>query len=285
MNRIDGKKIASEILDSLASRVDRFPRKIGLAFLLVGDNAASRTYVSMKKKTCKRIGIYSVVKEYPSETSQETILLEIDRFNRDPMIDGILVQLPLPEHLDTLTITRSILPEKDVDGFHPINVGKLLLGENDGFFPCTPRGVQVLLERTLPVEGKHAVIVGRSNIVGKPLASLLIQKRKGANATVTLAHSQSHHLAEITRSADVLIAAIGSPRFIRKEMVKQGSVVIDVGINRVQNEKGELILVGDVDYDGVAPIASAITPVPGGVGPMTLAMLMQNTLESAERRK
>ncbi len=284
MNLIDGKKIASEILDSILHRVEKFPRKIGLAFLLVGENPASLAYVRMKKKACARIGINSIVKEYRSDTSQSELLREIQLLNNDPEIDGILVQLPLPPHFDTLAVTRSILPEKDVDGFHPVNVGKLLLGEEDGFIPCTPHGVQVLLAHTLPIAGKHVVIVGRSNIVGKPLASLLVQKKKGANATVTLAHSQSENLTEITRSADILIAAIGQPHFIKKEMVRPGSVVIDVGINRVQNETGEAKLVGDVDFDAVAPIASWITPVPGGVGPMTIAMLMQNTLESAERR-
>ncbi len=279
MNLIDGKRIALEILDSLALRVERFPRKIGLAFLLVGNNPASLAYVRMKKKACAQIGIHSIVQEFAADTSQETLLREIDALNRDPHIDGILVQLPLPSHMDTLAVTRSILPEKDVDGFHPVNLGKLLLGEESGFPPCTPKGIQLLLEKTAPVEGKHVVIVGRSNIVGKPLAALLVQKKKGANATVTLAHSQSNHLAEITRSADVLVAAIGQPRFIQKEMVRPGAVVIDVGINRIDER-----LVGDVDFDAVAPIASWITPVPGGVGPMTIAMLMQNTVEGAYRR-
>ncbi len=281
MKLIDGKKIASEILDSLTHKIEQFPRKIGLAFLLVGENQASLAYVRMKKKACSRIGIQSIVKEYPADTSQEELLKEISQLNLDPQIDGILVQLPLPAHFDTLRVTRSIAPEKDVDGFHPINMGKLLLGEADGFLPCTPHGIQQLLAHTLPIEGKHVVIVGRSNIVGKPLAVLLSQKKKGANATVTLAHSQSKNLSEITQTADILIAAIGQPRFIKKEMVRPGCVVIDVGINRVQNEEK---LVGDVDFDAVAPIASWITPVPGGVGPMTIAMLMQNTLESATRR-
>lgn len=285
MNLIDGKKIASEILDALTLRVERFERKIGLAFLLVGDNAASLAYVRMKKKTCARIGIHSIVQEYAADTSQAALLQAIAELNADPQIDGILVQLPLPPHIDTLAVTRAIVPEKDVDGFHPVNIGKLLLGEEDGFFPCTPRGVQILLERTASIEGKHAVIVGRSNIVGKPLASLLVQKKKGANATVTIAHSQSEHLQEITRSADILIAAIGQPRFIKKEMVRPSCIVIDVGINRIQDENGETRLVGDVDFDNVAPLASWITPVPGGVGPMTIAVLMQNTVESAERRR
>ncbi len=284
MNLIDGKKIASEILDSLSVRVEKFHRKIGLAFLLVGDNAASLAYVRMKKKACAQVGLHSIVQEFAADTNQDVLLRSIDALNEDAQIDGILVQLPLPSHLDTLAVTRSIIPEKDVDGFHPINLGKVLLGEEGGFPPCTPRGVQLLLEKTVPIEGKHVVIVGRSNIVGKPLAALLVQKKRGANATVTIAHSQSEHLAEITKSADVLVAAIGQPRFIRKEMVRPGCAVIDVGINRIQDANGQPRLVGDVDFEAVAPIASWITPVPGGVGPMTIAMLLQNTVDGAMRR-
>lgn len=284
MNLIDGKKVAEEILESLTRQVRQFPRKIGLAFLLVGNNAASLAYVRMKKKACARIGIHSIVQEFAPDTSQDVLLRAIHALNSEPHIDGILVQLPLPSHIDTLAVTRSILPEKDVDGFHPVNLGKLLLGEEDGFPPCTPRGIQLLLERTLPIEGKHVVIVGRSNIVGKPLAALLVQKKRGANATVTLAHSQSNDLARITKSADILVAAIGQPCFIQKEMVRPGSIVIDVGINRIQDANGEKRLVGDVDFESVAPLASWITPVPGGVGPMTIAMLMQNTVDSALRR-
>jgi methylenetetrahydrofolate dehydrogenase (NADP+)/methenyltetrahydrofolate cyclohydrolase len=276
---IDGKAIARELLDELAEKIARFPRKIGLAFLLIGENPASEAYVRMKKKACGELGIHSIVKTLPAQIAQSAVLQEIDSWNRDPAIDGILVQLPLPPHLDTQLVTRSIAVEKDVDGFHPVNMGKLLLGEEGGFVPCTPKGVQVLLQRShIEVAGKHVVIVGRSNIVGKPLAALLVQKKPGGNATVTIAHSQSKHLTEITRSADILIAAIGQPRFIRKEMVKPGAVVIDVGINRLEKE-----LVGDVDFEGVAPIASRITPVPGGIGPMTIALLMQNTYQSASQ--
>lgn len=284
MNLIDGKKIASDILDSLSERVQRFKRKIGLAFLLVGENPASLAYVRMKKKACAKIGLHSIVEEFAADASQETLLRAIGSLNKEPHIDGILVQLPLPHHIDTLAVTRSIAPEKDVDGFHPINIGKLLLGEDDGFPPCTPRGIQLLLEKTVPIAGKHVVIIGRSNIVGKPLASLLIQKKKGADATVTIAHSRSENLVQITRSADVLIAAIGQPRFVTKEMVGPGATVIDVGINRIVGAGGEPLLVGDVDFEAVAPIAAHITPVPGGVGPMTIAMLMQNTVDSAMRR-
>lgn len=281
MNLIDGKAIASLRLEKLKQTVQAFHRKIGLAFLLVGDNPASQTYVRMKKKACAEIGIHSVVELFAASEEPKAVLARIDGLNRDPHIDGILVQLPLPRHFDTLQITRSIDPSKDVDGFHPINLGKLLLGEEGGFLPCTPRGIQVLLE-PFSMEGKHVVIVGRSNIVGKPLAAMLVQKKRGCNATVTLAHSKSERLAELTKSADVLIAAIGQPRFIQAHMVKPGAVVIDVGINRLQAEKP--ILVGDVDFERVAPLCSAITPVPGGVGPMTIAMLLQNTVESALRR-
>ncbi|MBF8263277.1 MAG: Bifunctional protein FolD [Parachlamydiales bacterium] len=281
MKEIDGKKIASEILSELKIKIAAFPRQIGLAFILVGENPASQSYVRMKKKTCAELGIRSIVESLSADIASIDLLTLIDQFNRDPLIDGILIQLPLPRHLDPIAINRAIDPAKDVDGFHPINMGKLLLGETDGFIPCTPNGVKVLLERSqIHVGGKHVVIVGRSNIVGKPLAALLMQKKQGCNATVTIAHSQSENLSQITKTADILIAAIGQPRFIRAEMIKPGAVVIDVGINRVQNQ-----IVGDVDYETVAPIASRITPVPGGVGPMTIAMLMENTYESALRRR
>ena len=280
MHLIDGKKIASEILNELREKIFRFSRPIGLAFILVGENSASKSYVSMKKKACLEVGIRSLVRELPPHTEASTLLEEIEQLNRDPMVDGILVQLPLPHHLDPLMVTRSVDPKKDVDGFHPVNMGKILLGEEDGFIPCTPRGIQVLLERSgVAVEGRHVVIVGRSSIVGKPLAMLLAQKKRGCNATVTLAHSQSKDLSSITRKADILVAAMGQPRFIRGEMVQEGVVVIDVGINRVGSK-----IVGDVDFDSVAPHARALTPVPGGVGPMTIALLMQNTYESALRR-
>ena len=239
----------------------------------------------MKKKACAEIGILSTVHELPIDIRLPDLLHRIESLNQNPSVDGILIQLPLPSRFDPLQISRAINPEKDVDGFHPINAGKLLLGEEGGFIPCTPLGIQVLLERSnIDIKGKHVVIVGRSNLVGKPLAALLVQKKKGCNATVTIAHSQSEHLPEITRSADVLIAAIGQPGFIRLEMVKKGCVVVDVGINRVQNEAGGSKIVGDVDFSSVEPIASRITPVPGGVGPMTIALLMQNTYESAHRR-
>ena len=280
MQLIDGKKIASEIFVELTEKIARFPRTIGLAFLLVGDHPASKSYVQMKKNACAKIGIRSLVRELSKDLSQEELLAEIDLLNQDPSIDGILVQLPLPKQIDTQTIARAIDPEKDVDGFHPLNMGKLLLGDEDGFIPCTPRGILLLLERSkINVEGKHVVIAGRSNIVGKPLAALLVQKKTGCNATVTIVHRCSENFLEITQQAELLVAAIGVPQFIRGEMVKQGAVVIDVGINRVGKK-----IVGDVDFDSVAPKASFLTPVPGGVGPMTIALLMQNTVEGAFRR-
>jgi methylenetetrahydrofolate dehydrogenase (NADP+)/methenyltetrahydrofolate cyclohydrolase len=283
MNLIDGKAIASDMLNELAQKIARFPRTIGLAVLLVGENSASQAYVRMKKKACAQIGLHSLVEHLPATISEQALLSRIEELNKDRAYDGILVQLPLPPHLNPQLITRAIDPTKDVDGFHPINIGKLLLGEEGGLIPCTPHGIKVLLERAhIPVEGKHVVIVGRSNIVGKPLAALLVQKKKGCNATVTIAHSQSEHLASITNAADILVAAIGLPRFIGKEHIKPGAVVIDVGINRIQTEQGESKIVGDVDFEAAASIASRITPVPGGVGPMTIALLMQNAYECAQ---
>ncbi|HSX13723.1 MAG TPA: bifunctional methylenetetrahydrofolate dehydrogenase/methenyltetrahydrofolate cyclohydrolase FolD [Chlamydiales bacterium] len=271
-NLIDGKKIALEILHDLEKKIAKTHRKPGLAFILVGENPASQTYVRQKKKTCAQIGILSTLIELPNHTSQEEVIQHIDRLNNDPAIDGILVQLPLPLHIHDRAIMLRIDPTKDVDGFHPLNMGKLLLGEEGGFFPCTPAGILELLTRyQIPTAGKHVVIVGRSNIVGKPLAALMMQKK--CNATVTIAHSHTRNLISITQSADILVVATGQPHFIKKEMIREGTVVIDVGINRFHTGK----LVGDVDFDEVAPISSWITPVPGGVGPMTIAMLMKNT--------
>ncbi|HSX27038.1 MAG TPA: bifunctional methylenetetrahydrofolate dehydrogenase/methenyltetrahydrofolate cyclohydrolase FolD [Chlamydiales bacterium] len=275
---IDGKKIAGEIKNEIAEQILKLEnRKPGLAFILVGNNPASEIYVNAKQKACHATGIISTLLTLPASIAQSDLLKQIDTLNRDPAIDGILVQLPLPPHLDEKTVTTAIDPEKDVDGFHPLNMGKLLLGEEGGFLPCTPNGIKVLLEKSkIPVEGKHVVIVGRSNTVGKPLAAILVQKKPHCNATVTIAHSQSTHLSHITRSADILIAAIGRPHFIKKEMVRPGVVIVDVGISRLPDGK----IVGDVDFQEVAPIASHITPVPGGVGPMTIALLLQNTLWS-----
>jgi methylenetetrahydrofolate dehydrogenase (NADP+)/methenyltetrahydrofolate cyclohydrolase len=279
VNLIDGKKIAKKIEADLRKKVGTFSRPPGLAFVLVGNHPPSKTFVAMKKKKCLEIGIASKDKEFPDTVTEQELLLHIDKLNRDTEIDGILVQLPLPAHISVHRVMEKIAPEKDVDGFHPLNVGRMLIGETSGFLPCTPHGIQALLQAyRIPTEGKHVVILGRSNIVGKPLGAILMQKRAGANATVTIAHSQSHHLREITQSADILVAAIGKARFVTKEMVKPGAVVIDVGINRV----GENI-VGDVDFESVGPLCSYITPVPGGVGPMTIAMLMANTVLSYER--
>lgn len=282
MQLIDGKKIASEILDSIAFQISKIEgRKPGLAFVLVGENPASQSYVRSKKKACAETGIASMTFELPATIAESDLLRKIEELNRDPKIDGILVQLPLPSHIHEKAVTFAIDPKKDVDGFHPLNVGKMLLGDEDGFFPCTPQGIKVLLEKAqIPIEGKHVVIVGRSNIVGKPLAALLMQKKPHCNATVTVAHSQSEGLEALTRSADVLIAAIGRPLFIKKEMVKPGAAVIDVGINRLPNGK----IVGDVEFPAVSEVAGRISPVPGGVGPMTIAMLLQNTLWSYLKR-
>jgi len=275
---IDGKKIAAEIQTSIEKRVSEISaRKPGLAFILVGENPASQSYVRSKKKACASTGIVSTLIELPASVAQSDLLKRIDELNRDPQIDGILVQLPLPTHIDEKAVTSAIDPKKDVDGFHPVNVGKMLLGEEGGFLPCTPHGIKVILERCkIPVEGKHVVIVGRSNIVGKPLAAILMQKKPHCNATVTVVHSQSENLEMLTRSADILVAAIGRPFFIKKEMVKPGAAVIDVGINRLPDGK----IVGDVDFVNVSEVAGHITPVPGGIGPMTIAMLLQNTLWS-----
>ena len=275
---IDGKKIALEIQSEIKGRIDKIQgRKPGLAFILVGYHPASLSYIRGKRKACRDTGIHSSVVELPASIAERDVLLEIERLNRDPSIDGILVQLPLPSHMNERKITSAIDPQKDVDGFHPVNVGKMLLGEEDGFFPCTPRGICVLLQKyQISAAGKHVVIIGRSNIVGKPLAAMLMQKKAGCNATVTVVHSQSERLKELVLSADIVVAAIGKALFIKQDMVRPGAVVIDVGINRMPNGK----LVGDVDFEAVSKIASFITPVPGGVGPMTIAMLMQNTLES-----
>jgi methylenetetrahydrofolate dehydrogenase (NADP+)/methenyltetrahydrofolate cyclohydrolase len=279
---IDGTAIAKKIEAQIADATRHLSRKPGLAFLLVGNHPASRSYIKMKKKKCQEVGIVSIDREFSENIPEEELLYEIATLNKDPHVDGILVQLPLPKHISTLKVMEAVSPEKDVDGFHPINVGKMLLGETDGFFPCTPHGIVVLLAHSqIDISGKHVVIVGRSNIVGKPLAAMLMQKAPHCNATVTVAHSQTKNLAEICKSADILVAAMGVPHFIKSTMVKKGAVVIDVGINRLPQGG----LVGDVDYAQVEPLASHITPVPGGVGPMTIAMLLSNTLLSYQRKK
>jgi methylenetetrahydrofolate dehydrogenase (NADP+)/methenyltetrahydrofolate cyclohydrolase len=276
---LDGKKVADQILKDLRKTIGTFTRPPGLAFVIIGDDPASETYVRMKKKKCQDIGIVSKDKKFPADTTEKELVAYIEKLNRDPAIDGILIQQPLPPHLKASTIMEAVDPNKDVDGFHPINMGRLLLGETNGFIPCTPEGIHRLLQAyKIPLKGKHVVILGRSNIVGKPLAALLIQKNPTANATVTIAHTATKHLKELTQSADILIAAMGSPHFVKAPMVKKGAVVIDVGINRNGSK-----IVGDVDFDRVAPLCSYITPVPGGIGPMTIAMLLSNTALSVER--
>ncbi|MGI6037105.1 MAG: bifunctional methylenetetrahydrofolate dehydrogenase/methenyltetrahydrofolate cyclohydrolase FolD [Limnochordia bacterium] len=272
---IDGKQVAAQIRSQLAQEVAQMKEggiTPGLAVVIVGDDPASRVYVNMKKKACDQVGIYSREYALPQETEQDQLLALIEELNRDPAIHGILVQLPLPSHLEEERILEAIDPAKDVDGFHPINVGKLALGQ-DCLVPCTPAGIIRLIKETgLPIAGQEAVVVGRSNIVGKPVAQLLL----GENATVTLCHSRTRDLAEVCRRADILVAAVGRPAMIRGDWIKPGAIVIDVGINRVDGK-----LVGDVAFGEAQEHAGYITPVPGGVGPMTIAMLLQNTVHAA----
>jgi len=284
---IDGKKTGAQIRKELKLEVEALAkRKIvpGLAVVLVGDNPASEVYVRMKKKACAELGITSFSHELPKNCTEKRLLNLIAKLNADKRVHGILVQLPLPKQINEHKILRAIDPSKDVDGFHPVNVGMMLNGEK-AFLPCTPAGCQELLVRYgYDPSGKNVVIVGRSNIVGKPVAAILMQKAPGANATVTVCHSRTKNMASITRTADILIAAIGVPEFIKARMVKPNAVVIDVGVNRVDDKtkKTGYRLVGDVDFKGVSKKAKAITPVPGGVGPMTITMLMKNTIESAK---
>jgi methylenetetrahydrofolate dehydrogenase (NADP+) / methenyltetrahydrofolate cyclohydrolase len=286
---LDGVAIGKAIRAEVASEVAQLRgggRRPGLAVVLVGEDAASQVYVRAKGKACEEAGMHSVTIRLPRESSQDELLATIDRLNADPDIHGMLVQLPVPKHIDTETVLLRIDPRKDVDGFHPINVGKLVLGDPTGFRPATPYGVQQMLVREgIETKGAHAVVVGRSTIVGRPMANLLIQDGPGGNATVTVCHSRSRDLPSITRSADILIVAIGKPEFVTAEMVKPGAAVVDVGINRVDdtsNARGYR-LVGDVAFGPVSEIASAITPVPGGVGPMTIAMLLRNTLQAMQQ--
>ena len=284
---IDGKAIAQQMQEEMKVRVSGLKDKgivPGLAAILVGDDPASQTYVRSKEKACTKLGLYSDVYRLPSTTSEAELLALIDELNYDTKINGILVQLPLPKHIDEAKILLKIDPNKDVDGFHPVNVGKMVIGK-PAFLPCTPHGCKVLLERSgIETSGKHVVILGRSNIVGKPLANILLQKEKGANAIVTVCHTATNDIPYYTRQADILVAAVGKPLMVKADMVKEGVVVIDVGINRIEDESdGGKTLVGDVDFDEVSKKAYAITPVPGGVGPMTITMLMMNTIESAVR--
>lgn len=277
---LDGIATAKTIEKRIEEAISKIQgRKPALAFIRVGENPASIAYIHRKKKKCKEVGIVSIDLELDERIDQATLLEKIDQLNRDDAIDGILVQLPLPSHIHTETILESIAVEKDVDGFHPFNMGKLLLGDRSGFTSCTPYGIMILLHHAgIDPAGKHVVIVGRSNIVGKPLAALLVQKQEGANATVTIAHSRSENLKALTQSGDIVVVAMGKPHFLKADMVKPGAVVIDVGINRLDGK-----IVGDVDFEEVKQVCRAITPVPGGVGPMTIAMLLSNTLLAYER--
>lgn len=287
---LDGKAVAETINRETAVGAATLMRergaRPGLAVVLVGDNPASRVYVNTKEKKAAELGFHSVKVELPKECDQERLLAEIAKLNADPAIHGILVQSPPPPQIDERAVVLALDPRKDVDCFHPFNVGKMLIGDRDGFFPCTPWGVVVLLQRSgIDVAGKHVVVIGRSNIVGKPLLALLVQKAAGADATVTVCHSRTPDLAEHCRRADVLIAAMGRPEFVTAAMVKPGATVVDVGINRVNDPaaKNGYRLVGDVAFAEVAAVAGAITPVPGGVGPMTIAMLMRNALDACRR--
>ncbi|MDD5011849.1 MAG: bifunctional methylenetetrahydrofolate dehydrogenase/methenyltetrahydrofolate cyclohydrolase FolD [Phycisphaerae bacterium] len=285
---IDGKQIASDIRAELKTTVEKLKAKgitPGLGVILVGADPASISYVTAKEKACADIGIYSDDNRLPAETSEKDLLALVDKMNKDPKINGILVQLPLPKHIDEQKVLLAIDPAKDVDGFHPVSLGKMVVGQK-AFLSCTPHAVLQLLQRTgVKTEGAEVVIVGRSNIVGKPLAIMLMQKSPTANATVTVCHTRTKDIASHTKRADIVIAAAGRPNTITADMIKQGAVVIDVGINRVDDatKKKGYRLIGDVDFENVKEKAGAITPVPGGVGPMTITMLLYNTVESAKR--
>jgi methylenetetrahydrofolate dehydrogenase (NADP+)/methenyltetrahydrofolate cyclohydrolase len=285
---IDGRAIAKKVRADVAERAKRLAERgirPGLAVVLVGDDPASAVYVSAKGKATEEAGMYSLTIRLDADTSQDELLERVDTLNADPRIHGILVQMPLPKQIDPDTVIRRIDPAKDVDGFHPVNVGKMLIGERDGFIPCTPAGIQVMLhESGVKTPGKNCVVIGRSNIVGKPMAALMIQDNDKANCTVTVCHRHTADLKAQTKAADILIVAAGRPRIVTGDMVKPGAVVIDVGTNRVADAsaKGRTKLQGDVDFESVSKVASKITPVPGGVGPMTIAMLMANTVRAAE---
>ena len=286
---IDGKAVAEQMRTEMKEEAERLKAEHGLspglAVILVGEDPASQVYVRNKTRACENVGIYSEEYRFPADYTEDALLKLIGELNKNPKIHGILVQLPLPKHIDEERVLNAIDPDKDVDGFHPVNVGRLMIGK-PGFLPCTPHGIQQLLLRSgIGIEGKHVVVVGRSNIVGKPVAMILVQKRKGANATVTICHTGTSDIAHHTRQADILIVAAGRPNTITADMVKEGVVVIDVGVNRIEDPSAKrgYRLVGDVDFDGVSKKASAISPVPGGVGPMTITMLLRNTIDAAKR--
>ena len=285
---IDGKQVAADMRAELKEKVAELKTKgvtPGLAVVLVGEDPASKSYVTAKERACEEIGIFSDDNRLAADTKEEDLLALIDKLNKDPKINGILVQLPLPKHIDEDKILLAIDPVKDVDGFHPVNVGKMVVGQ-DAYLPCTPHGIiQLLIRSKVQLEGAEVVIVGRSNIVGKPIANMLIQKAPTGNATVTVCHTRTKNMAEHVKRADIIIAAAGWPNTITADMVKDGAVVIDVGVNRVEDatKKRGYRLVGDVDFEGVKEKASLITPVPGGVGPMTITMLLYNTVQSAKK--
>lgn len=286
---IDGKKIANQIQEEIKQSVFSLQksRPPCLAVILVGNHPASEVYINHKTLACKSVGMTSIQQKFSQDISENALISAINTLNQDETVDGILVQLPLPLHINPHRILLQISPEKDVDGFHPLNMGKLLIGQSDGFISCTPLGIKVLLERSkISTQGKHVVIIGRSNIVGKPLAALMVQNSPDANATVTIAHSATRHLSSICQRADILVAAMGNPLFIKAEMIQEGAVVIDVGTNKVPDVSmpSGFRLVGDVDFESVKNKCSAITPVPKGVGPMTIAMLLKNTLLSYQRK-
>lgn len=289
MQRIDGAAVAAKVMEETKARIAALAScgvRPGLAVVLVGDDPASRAYVRSKDRKAAELGLHSVKHELPADTDQATLLALVAELNADPSVHGILVQSPPPPQINEAEVVRAIDPRKDVDGFHPVNVAKLAMEDPTGFVPCTPLGcIRLLQESGIDTAGKSAVVVGRSMIVGKPMALLLMKRGPGGDATVTVAHSRTRNLAEVTRGADIVIAAIGRPHFLGAEHIREGAVVIDVGINRVEDPahpKGYR-LVGDVDYEAVAPKCAAITPVPGGVGPMTIAMLMSNCVTAAER--
>ena len=284
---INGNEIARQIREELKQETailkEKYSMEPGLVTILVGQNPASVSYVTAKQKTSKELGFYSLQDNQPEDITEEQLLKLIEQYNNDPKIHGILVQLPLPKHINETKVLYAVDPKKDVDGFHPVNVGKMVIGEAD-YLPCTPAGIQQLLIRSgVKVDGAEVVVVGRSNIVGKPIANILLQKQKGANATVTICHTGTKDMAFHTRRADILIVAAGKPNAVTADMVKEGVVVIDVGVNRIgMTAEGKAKLCGDVDFEGVKEKASAITPVPGGVGPMTITMLMMNTVKAAK---
>ena len=288
---IDGRAIARQLQGELVARVTALKARgvqPGLAFVRVGEDPASKVYVGRKEKTCAELGIYSETHVLPDATGEAELLGLLARLNADRRLHGILVQAPLPSHLRSTVVYASVLPEKDVDGFHPVNVGKLMLGDPTGFLPCTPAGIREFLVRSeVRIDGAEVVVLGRGNIVGKPMAAMLCQKEKHANATVTICHSATRDIRAHCRRADILIAAMGVAEFVKADMVKPGAVVVDVGVNRVNDStaKGGSRLVGDVDFAGVQAVAGKLTPNPGGVGPMTIAMLMQNTVRAAERAR